>query len=65
VKDKDFNRFVEGVKQFVQIKRSEMKSSRVFEFTALDVKALRESLHKSKSEFARTFENFSIIKPAN
>jgi putative transcriptional regulator len=25
----------------------------VFEFTALDVKALRESLHKSQSEFAR------------
>ena len=53
MKDKDFNRLVEGVKQFVQIKRGEMKPSRVFEFTALDVKALRESLHKSQSEFAR------------
>ncbi len=38
MKDKDFNRLVEGVKQFVQIKRGEMKPSRVFEFTALDVK---------------------------
>ncbi len=44
MKDKDFNRLVKGVKQFVQIKRCEMKPSRVFEFTALDVKALRESL---------------------
>ncbi|GAB1355796.1 MAG TPA: NadS family protein [Candidatus Rifleibacterium sp.] len=53
MKNKDFNRLIEGVKQFVQIKRGEMKPSRVFEFTALDVKALRESLHKSQSEFAR------------
>lgn len=53
MKDKDFNRLVEGVKQFVQIKRGEIKPSRVFEFTAPDVKALRESLHKSQSEFAK------------
>ena len=53
MKDKDFNRLVEGVKQFVQIKSVEIKPSRVFEFTAPDVKALRESLHKSQSEFAK------------
>lgn len=53
MKDKDFNRLVEGVKQFIQIKRGEMNPSRAFEFTAIDVKALRESLHKSQSEFAR------------
>lgn len=53
MKDKDFNRLVESVKQLVQIKCGEMKTSRVFEFTPPDVKALRESLHKSQSEFAR------------
>lgn len=53
MKAKDFNKLVEGVKQFVQIKRGEIKPSRVFEFTALDVKELRESLHKSQSEFAK------------
>ncbi len=49
----NFNRLVDSVKQFVQIKRGEMKPSRVFEFNALDVRALRESLHKSQSEFAK------------
>ena len=53
MKDKDFNRLVEGVNQFDQIKRGKMEPSRVFEFTALDVKTLRESLHKSQSEFAK------------
>ncbi len=53
MKAKDFNRLVEGVKQFVKIKKGDMKPSRIFEFTALDVKALREGLHKSQSEFAK------------
>ena len=48
-----FNRLVGGVKQFVKIKNGEMKPARVFEFSALDVHALRESLHKSQSEFAK------------
>ena len=53
MKNKDFNKLVEGVKQFAQIKRGVMKSSRVFEFTALDIKSLRKSLCKSQSEFAK------------
>lgn len=53
MKDKDFNRLVEGVKQFVQIKHGEMKPSREFEPTALDLKALRERLHESQSEFEK------------
>ena len=31
MKDKDFNRLVESVKQFIQIKCGEMKPSRVFD----------------------------------
>ena len=53
MKTKDFNRLVEGIKQFVKVKNGEMQPSRVFDFTALDVKALRERLHKSQSEFAK------------
>ena len=53
MKAKDFDRLVEGVKQFVRVKNGDMKPSRVFEFTALDVKELRESLHKSQAEFAK------------
>lgn len=36
MKDKDFNRLVEGAKQFAQIKRGELKPSRVFKFTAIE-----------------------------
>jgi putative transcriptional regulator len=53
MKPKDFDRLIDGVKQFVKIKAGEMKPSRTFEFSALDVKALRESLHKSQTEFAK------------
>lgn len=53
MKAKHFDRLVESVKQFVKIKNGELEPSRVFEFTALDVKALREGLHKSQAEFAR------------
>ncbi|MBF0501136.1 MAG: helix-turn-helix domain-containing protein [Candidatus Riflebacteria bacterium] len=52
MESKLFDRLAEGVEQFVKVRRGEMKPSRVFEFTALDVKALREGLHKSQSEFA-------------
>lgn len=40
MKDKDFNRLVEGVKQFIRIKRGEIKPARVFELTALDARLL-------------------------
>ncbi len=46
--DKDFNRLVKAVKQFVQIKHVDMKPSRVFKFTTLDAKALRESLQRKR-----------------
>jgi len=48
MKDNDFNRLVESVKQFVQVKLGKMKHSRVFEFTALDVKALPVWLKNKK-----------------
>jgi putative transcriptional regulator len=50
--DKDFANLVESVKQAGQIKRGEIKPGRLFEFSPLDIKAIREQFQKSQREFA-------------
>lgn len=50
--ESDFDLLSESIKQAGEIKRAERKPSRVFEFSPLDVKAIRARLHKSQSEFA-------------
>ena len=50
--DKDFANLVESIKQAGQIKRGELEPGRRFEFTPLDIKAIRHKLEKSQSEFA-------------
>lgn len=52
MKEQDFTMLVESIKQAGQIKRGELKPSRVFEFTPLDIKAIRHKLNKSQREFA-------------
>ena len=52
MKDSDFNNLVTSIKQAGKIRRGEMKPSRVFEITPLDVKQIREKLHKTQQEFA-------------
>ncbi len=52
MKDSDFNNLVTSIKQAGKIRRGEMKPSRVFEITPLDVKQIREKLHKTQKEFA-------------
>jgi putative transcriptional regulator len=52
MKDKDFDKLVKSVKQAGKIKRGKMKASRRIEFRPADVKAIREDLGKSQSEFA-------------
>ena len=52
MKDSDFNNLVTSIKQAGKIRRWEMKPSRVFEITPLDVKQIREKLHKTQQEFA-------------
>ncbi|PKL47056.1 MAG: transcriptional regulator [Candidatus Riflebacteria bacterium HGW-Riflebacteria-2] len=52
MKDSDFNNLVTSIKQAGKIRRGEMKPSRVFEITPLDVKQIREKLHKTQREFA-------------
>ena len=51
--EQDFELLVESIKQAGEIKRGERKPSRVFEFSPLDVKAIRARLDQSQSEFAR------------
>ena len=50
--DKDFANLVESIKQAGQIKQGKLAPGRVFEFSPLDIKAIREQFHKSQQEFA-------------
>ncbi|MCI0494720.1 helix-turn-helix domain-containing protein [candidate division KSB1 bacterium] len=50
--DKDFNNLVESIKEAGQIKAGKLQPSRRFEFSPLDIKAIREKLKKSQFEFA-------------
>jgi putative transcriptional regulator len=49
---KDFNSLTQSVKQAGKIRRGKMKPSRVSVFNPADVRAIREKLNKSQSEFA-------------
>ncbi|MBV9067517.1 MAG: helix-turn-helix domain-containing protein [Acidobacteria bacterium] len=48
-----FDELVESIKEAGQIHRGEIRPSREFAFEAQDVRAIREKLQKSQSEFAR------------
>ena len=50
--DKDFANLVESVKQAGQIKRGELEPGRRFEFSPVDIKAIRQAFQKSQREFA-------------
>ena len=50
--DKDFANLVESVKQASQIKRAELEPGRRFEFSPVDIKAIRQRFEKSQREFA-------------
>lgn len=52
MKDDDFNNLVKSIKQAGKIKSGKLSPSRRFEFTPLDIKAIRAKLRKSQSEFA-------------
>lgn len=47
-----FDDLLQSVREGGAIMRGEMAPSRVFDFTPLDVKAVREKLNKSQHEFA-------------
>lgn len=50
--DMDFANLVESIKQAGEIKRGQREPSRVFEFSPMDIKEIRQKLDKSQSEFA-------------
>ena len=52
MKEEDFDQLVASIRQAGAIRRGEMKPSRVTEFAPDDVKAIRQRLGKSQSEFA-------------
>ena len=50
--DQEFADLVESIKQAGEIKKGLREPGRKFEFTPLDIKAIRHKLDKSQSEFA-------------
>lgn len=53
MKKEDFENLVESIRQAGRIRRGEEQPSRVREFAPVDVKAIRQRLGQSQSEFAR------------
>jgi putative transcriptional regulator len=53
MKERDFKELVTSVKQAGQIRQGKVKPSRKFTFLPQDVRAIREKLNKSQTEFAR------------
>ena len=52
MKEDDFNNLTKSIKQAGKIKNGQLKPGRTFEFNPMDIKAIRNKLHKSQSEFA-------------
>jgi putative transcriptional regulator len=53
MKKKDFDNLVTSIRQAGRIRRGEEQPSRATEFPAVDVKAIRQKLGKSQTDFAR------------
>lgn len=52
MKDKDFLELVDNIREAGAIKHGIRKPSRVFEFSPMDIKVIRQKLDKSQREFA-------------
>lgn len=50
--EQDFAELAESIKQAGEIKQGTREPSRVFEFSPMDIKEIRQNLDKSQSEFA-------------
>jgi putative transcriptional regulator len=53
MKRADFQKLVTSIKQAGQIRRRELRPSKITRFAPVDVKAIRRGLGKSQAEFAR------------
>lgn len=65
MKNEDFNKLLESVKQMGQIKQGKIKPSRVFRYAVPNIQAIRTKLDVSQNEFAlmlgvsaRTLQNW-------
>ena len=52
MREEDFSELVTSIKEAGDIKRGSRKPSRVFEIRPVDIKAVRQKLRRSQSEFA-------------
>jgi putative transcriptional regulator len=52
MREDDFSELVTSIKEAGDIKRGSRKPSRVFEIRPVDIKAVRQKLRRSQSEFA-------------
>ena len=52
MRTKDFAKLVSSVKQAGQIRRGHRKANRTFEVRPIDIRAIRQKLGRSQSEFA-------------
>ena len=52
MKSKEFNNLVESIRQAGRIRRGQAKPSRLTEYPAVNVKAIRVRLGKSQADFA-------------
>ena len=52
MKNTDFNKLTESIKQAGRIRRGEAKPSRIIEVSPPDIKAIRAKLGKSQADFA-------------
>ena len=52
MEERAFNELIESMNQAAAIMKGEMKPSRVFTYSPLNVKEIREKTSKSQSEFA-------------
>jgi putative transcriptional regulator len=52
MKKRDFDNLVSSIREAGRIRRGEAKPSRVHDFAPVDVKAIRQKLGKSQTEFA-------------
>ncbi len=50
--DAAFEKLTQSIRQAGEIRRGERKPSRVFEYSPVDVKAIRQKLNQSQTEFA-------------
>jgi len=50
---KDFDELLESVRQVGAMQRGERRASRVFKFTPLDIKKIREKMGLSQTQFSK------------